>query len=308
MKRWFLDHGAETDIFHSHGLWMMPNVYAAVPSLVHGGHYIVSPRGTLSEVALKFSPHAKKLFWLTHQKRALNRACVLHATSEDEYLDIRRAGLTQPVAVIQNGIDVPRVSGGQHRKRENTLLYLGRIHPKKGLELAIRVWGQLCREFHDWTFRIVGRGAATYITGLKGLCRTTGARRVRFEGPLYGDEKLSAMMSASLSILPTKNENFGMVVAESLACGTPVVTTRGAPWRALVANACGWWVHQDENALEAALREALSLDEKTLSAMGRAGREWMLRDYDWASIAQRMNEVYKWTLLRTAKPECLRID
>jgi glycosyltransferase involved in cell wall biosynthesis len=122
---------------------------------------------------------------------------------------------------------------------------------------------------------------------------------------LYGAAKLAAYRAASLYVLPTHSENFGMTVAEALAAGTPAVVTRGAPWPGLVPERAGWWVDANVAALTACLREALACPDETLAQMGRNGRAWMERDFSWSTIGREMSAVYRWLNGRGEKPSCV---
>lgn len=106
---------------------------------------------------------------------------------------------------------------------------------------------------------------------------TAGRANVRFEGPLFGDEKAAAYAAAALFILPSLHENFGMVVAEALAQGTPVISTVGVPWKGLVAERCGWWVDYGPEALAVAIREDMVLRDEERAQMGARGRDCMRR-------------------------------
>src|ERR1019366_2806156 len=160
---------AETaTIIHMHGLWRMPNVYPASAALRARRHLVLSPRGMLGEAALKFSSYRKQLFWTLAQGSAARAAICLHATSRQEYQDIRAFGLKAPIAIIPNGIHVPpaipkqRPIGG-HR----TVLYLGRLHPKKGLDRLLDAWDQIENRHPDWQLDIVGPIDSDYAQMLK---------------------------------------------------------------------------------------------------------------------------------------------
>jgi glycosyltransferase involved in cell wall biosynthesis len=108
-------------------------------------------------------------------------------------------------------------------------------------------------------------------------------------------------------VLPTRNENFGMTVAEALAAETPVVSTRGAPWAGMQANRCGWWIDFGAEPLAATLRSALAVPADELSAMGRRGRAWMARDFGWTRVAADMAELYAWLLHGGEPPPTVRL-
>ena len=128
------------------------------------------------------------------------------------------------------------------------------------------------------------------------------------EGPIYGDDKRQAFREAELFVLPTLNENFGLVVAEALAEGTPVICTRGAPWQQLEEHGCGWWIDPEVAEIEAALRKSMAMDATALSQMGQAGRSWMERDYTWDRVARMTMEAYRWILKGNEAPSFVQTD
>jgi glycosyltransferase involved in cell wall biosynthesis len=289
-------------VLHSHGLWLMPNIYPARAVRRAGCPWIVSPRGMLGPEALAFSRIRKRAVWALGQGAALREARCFHATSEAEFEDIRRAGLRAPVAIVPNGIDVPETDpkpGGR------TVLYLGRLHPKKGIGTLVAAWSRLAHRHPDWCLKIIGPSEIGHREMLEILIRDLAAPRVTISGPSFGAEKWDAFRGAGLVVLPTLNENFGMVVAEALAAGTPVICTKGAPWHGLATERCGWWIDHGPDAMAAALDTALALPDATRAAMGVRGREWMQRDFGWNGIAARMAEVYRWCLGQGPQPGCV---
>lgn len=292
-------------VLHGHGLWLMPNIYPARAARRHGVPFVVSPRGMLGPEALTFSAKRKKVVWILMQRRALQTAQCFHATSDAEYKDIRRTGLLAPIAVIPNGIDIPL---GPPKPGGRTVLHLGRLHPKKGIDRLVAAWAQVAPRHPDWRLRIVGPSEIGCREALERQVRYLGAPRVVFDGPLFGAEKLRAYQQAGLFVLPTLNENFGMVVAEALAAGTPVISTKGAPWQGLETERCGWWVEHGPDAIAAALEEGLALSDAQRAAMGARGRAWMARDFGWDGIAAQMAEVYAWCLGRGQRPSCVVTD
>ena len=127
--------------------------------------------------------------------------------------------------------------------------------------------------------------------------------RVSVEPPVYGAGRLAAYRAADLFILPTLNENFAMTVAESLAAGTPVISTKGAPWPGLETEGCGWWIEHGGAAMTAALTAALVLPDAELAAMGARGRAWMTRDFGWEAIGRRMLAAYEWAAGAGERPK-----
>ncbi|WP_292514719.1 glycosyltransferase [Mesorhizobium sp.] len=300
-----LDQSASSGaILHSHGLWLMPNVYPGWSAARHGWPLIVSPRGMLGEAALAFSYYKKRAFWAIAQKRALYPAACFHATSLQECLEIRAFGLTAPVAIIPNGIDLPLlVERPKMVEGTRTVLCLSRIHPKKGIDRLIEAWAQIEGAHGDWQLRIVGPSEKGTREGLERRCRALGLARVVFEDAAFGEAKQEAYQDADLFVLPTLNENFGMVVAEALANATPVICTVGAPWKGLAEHRCGWWIDHGVEPLSAALKTAMAMPRRSLDVMGSRGRAWMERDFSWGKIASNMAHVYRWCVKCDEQPD-----
>jgi glycosyltransferase involved in cell wall biosynthesis len=295
----------DVDVMHTHGLWLMPNISPAQIARRAGKAFVLSPRGMLGAAALRFSRRRKQLVWALMQKQAAASAAMLHATSHEECEEIRAMGLVNPVAVIPNGIDVPplsRPAPGAVR----TVLSLGRVHPKKGLDRLIRAWSQLGPEAEGWRLRIVGPSEGGCADDLRALTHALGLQTVVVENSLFGEAKLAAYREADLFALPTLNENFAMTVAEALAAGTPVISTKGAPWAGLEVEGCGWWVDHGEAAMAAALTNAMMRPREDLAAMGERGRAWMQRDFSWDRIGRDMLEAYRWIRLGGDRPATVR--
>lgn len=291
----------EVDIVHNHSLWSMANVAAGW--VVPGRHakLVTSPRGTLSAWALANSASVKRALWPL-QSRALRRADLLHATSEVERDEIRALGLGLPVAVIPNGIDIP-MPPERSLDGPKTLLFLSRIHPKKGIDRLLQAWQVLAPEFTDWRLVIAGRGEPGHVDEVTGLATTLQLPRVEFPGAVYGAAKSQLYGAADLFVLPTHSENFGMVVAEALAHGCPAVVSTGAPWAGLQTQRCGWWVDLDQQSLAEVLSSAMALPQASRAAMGQRGRQWMQRDFSWESVSAQMADAYQWLLGRGPRPD-----
>lgn len=126
--------------------------------------------------------------------------------------------------------------------------------------------------------------------------------RVSWLGAVHGDEKRRVFSEASLYVLPTRGENFGVTIAEALGHGLPVIVTKAAPWSEVSVRGCGWWVETDSMSPIEALQHALSSSESELRAMGDRGREWMQSSFSWESVAARMIEAYQWALEGGTRP------
>jgi glycosyltransferase involved in cell wall biosynthesis len=282
------------DVVHSHGLWMMPNIYPAWAAAAAGRPLVVSPRGTLSAVARARSRGRKALVWRMGQRRAVLQAACLHATSEQEYADIRACGLSAPVAVIPNGVDLPAARQARAPSDHRRLLYLGRIHPIKGLPDLLRAWAPLSARHPDWELRLVGPDCDGHLAQLHRLAQELKLQRIAFAPAAYGEAKTAEYHAADAYVLPSHSENFAMSVAEALGHGLPVVATTGTPWAALAAKKAGWWTPATAAGLEHALGELMSLQAGALERMGERGRAWMANDFSWAQVGAQMEGAYRW--------------
>jgi glycosyltransferase involved in cell wall biosynthesis len=269
---------------------------------------VVSPRGTLSSWALGRNAVQKKIFWRWIQEPALRVAACFHATAKSEYEDIRRLGFRQPVGILPNGIDIPPLNQRTNNGRRRQLLFLGRIHPIKGVEVLLRAWQAVARRFPEWELRVVGPEEGGYLARMQALAAQLRLERIEFAGPVFGEDKLRAYRQANLFVLATYSENFGMTVAEALAAGTPAVVTQGAPWSGLVEQGAGWWIEIGLDPLVASLEQALSTSPQRLEEMGRAGHEWMQRDFSWERIGAQFLATYGWLLNGGEPPPCVRLD
>jgi glycosyltransferase involved in cell wall biosynthesis len=267
---------------------------------------IISPRGMASPWAIRHKAWKKRLAWWLYQRRDMLAAKAFHVTSAAEAESLRQLGFSQPVALIPNGVDLPDVSPPPpERHRQRTLLFLGRIHPCKGLLDLVEAWARL--RLPGWRLLIVGPDEGGHCAEVQAAVR---ARQLgdafTFLPPVDGPAKGKLYRSADVFVSPTLAESFGLTIAEALSFGLPVITTRGAPWPELQTRGCGWWVKRGVDALTAALGEATSLADAERQAMGERGRKLIAERYSWDGIAAQMHAVYDWTLGRGPKPACVQ--
>lgn len=301
---------ARAEIVHNHSLWSFPNMAAGLATHSGGATLVTSPRGTLAPAARSRS-HLKKSIFKPLQWPAISRAACLHATSPMECQDIREFGLKHPVAVIPNGIDLPWLDAtdiAASPQQSRRMLFLGRLHPIKGIEFLLSAWQALQDAHPEWELVIAGKGDPAYVQSLYDMAKQLKLKRASFPGPVYGQAKTSLYRSAELFVLPTQTENFGMAIAEAQAHRVPVITTKGAPWPGLVTNRSGWWVERTQGNITAALDEAVRTDQASLREMGLRGREWMQADFDWTSVAQQMSAVYRWLRDGGERPPCVALN
>ncbi|MGB3541863.1 glycosyltransferase, partial [Rubrivirga sp.] len=269
---------------------------------------VVTTRGMLEPWARRHRRLKKAVAWRLYQRRDLASAAVLHATAESEAESLRSVGLRAPIAVIPNGVDVP-AQVAPHDRSPGTprrALFLSRVHPKKGLPQFLEVWSQVRPA--GWELLIAGPDEDGHRADLEAQAARLGLTEVRFRGSVPDSEKWNLYRSADLFVLPTYSENFGVVVAEALASGVPVVTTTGTPWSDLRDHGCGWWVAPDARPLRDALEDAVALEDAARAGMGTRGRALVSARYGWPQISAQMADVYAWTLGHAPRPSTVHTD
>ncbi len=289
---------------HVHGLWTMPTVYPSWATTRTPCAVVMSPHGMLEPWARNWHSIRKDAFSFALQRRALDRVDLFHATADSEADSIRDAGFTAPIAVVPIGVDIPNLSHDRPTSEQRRALYLGRLHPKKNVEALIEAWTAVSSRHPEWTLTIAGPGEPSYEAELHRL--VAASSRIEMTGPAYGAAKVELLSTADLFVLPSHSENFGIVVAEALSYGVPVIATVGTPWQGLVAEGCGWWTEPTAEALSAALDESMNLDHETLDAMGLRGRRWVEREFSWTVIAGMMTDAYRWTQRGGTVPDFVR--
>lgn len=331
MFRGFRAAAKTSDIIHVNGVWQLADVY---PSRAVRGtkcKVVYCPRGGLSRAALwRGKTFVKRLMWhFGGQRRALREAAMFHAASQKEAEEIRALGFTQPIAVVPNGIDLPNVVHRPFAAANRRLVFFGRLHPTKAADHLVAAWGRVAAEFPEWSVEIAGPDCGVRPQ-LEAMIEERKIPRIRFVGELKGPTKYEFLANADLYVLPSLTENFGITIAEALACGTPVVASKGCPWPGVLGEGegkrrreeakdegegegrgekakgegrCGWWIGVGAEALERCLREALKTSPEELEAMGRIGRAWMERDFTWAGVGRKMRDAYRWLIQGGEKPE-----
>ena len=279
------------DIIHVNCCWMPGSALSQKWAQAKGYKVVLSPHGMLEPWIMQRHYWTKKLpALLLYQKAAVKKADFLHATAESEKDNLLKLGWNNRISVVANGVDVGNIEMKSSWERTGKILFLSRVHPKKGLEFLIEAMSRINGELQCL---IAGEGEEEYIESLKALTLKKGmANRVLFLGGIYGNSKWKYFKDADVFVLPTFSENFGIVVAEALASGTPVITTTGTPWNELNTEHCGWWIDIGINALVGALNEFLSLSEEELEAMGRNGRCLVEERYSTSKIAKDMLNLY----------------
>lgn len=286
------------DVLHDNGIWLPHNHQLAVLAAQRHVPRVVSTRGMLEPWAFRHKRLKKWLAWQLYQWRDLQRAQLLHATAAQEARNLEGFGLGVPVLMIPNGVDLPDIEPGKaaarkaRKARQQTALFLGRIYPVKGLPMLVEAWARVRPE--GWRLQIAGPDEAGHRAEIERVVSAAGLNGVvSFLGPIEGEAKSGAYSNADLFILPSYSESFGMAVAEALAHGLPVLTTKGAPWPELAARGCGWSVAPTVEGIARGLCQSTSQDPAALRAMGARGRAWVAADFGWDAVANRFLDAYE---------------
>lgn len=278
------------DVIHTHVQWMFPIWWAAHVARKLGKKLVMMPRGSFAPERLKLSAWKKRLVgWI--DRRYAKCADSVWATSSDEADAIRAYVPGSNVETFPIGLDVERYSVSKQNGK--TLLYLSRISPIKGLDLLATSWQRLGVS-HGWRLVVAGPDDRGYTEEIKNVfAAKCESGSYEFRGPVYGDDKLKLLSEVDAFILPTRNENWGIAVAEAMASGLPVICTKGAPWQCLETAHAGWWTGVCVEGLEKALEDLCSMSAADRLKMGANARRWVEENLDWSAIGEKMCEAYK---------------
>ena len=287
------------DCVHIHGTWTILFAFACKWALTKKISIVVSPHGCLEPWAFRHKLWKKKIAFYLYQKWIFSKSSLLFATAKDELVSIRSLGIETPVAIIPIGVDLP----GEILPIASEIkkfLFISRIHPIKGLPNLVSAWAKVRRD--NWRLIIAGPDECGHLKEVRKQIDALGLTEdFEFHGMVTGTDKSRLFSEADVFILPTHSENFGIVIAEALSYGLPVITTRAAPWKDLEAYSCGWWVDSSASGLEYALLKAMDSTPELLSEMGFRAKKLIEEKYSWGSIGESANQAYKWALDQNKK-------
>lgn len=299
-------------LVHIHGIWHPLCHWASREARRRRIPTVLQPRGMLEPWALAWRSWKKRIALTVYQRRDLESASVLFATAEQEAEGFRQFGLRQPISVIPNGVQLEFPAGSRSRGElvdssgPRKALFLGRIHTVKNLTSLLEAWASV--DSQGWILQLAGPDEGGHLAKTRQRISTLGLQdHVQYLGSVNDEQKSALYEAADLFILPSFSENFGVVVAEALAHGLPVITTRGTPWQGLEQHGCGWWVEPTVDGLSAALRDALTRDRAQLQNMGVRAQAYV-HQFDWQAIACQTLDVYRWILGQGERPSCVILE
>lgn len=279
------------DVVHLTAVYSFPTIPTLIACRAQGKPLVWSPRGALQRWEGSRRTAAKS-FWERLCLTIIPSQLVLHVTSEEEAYESTGRLHGVKTRVVPNGVTIPEQVRCVPDGKGLRLLYLGRLDTKKGLEVLLEACG-IVRDRGEVKFHltIAGSGEDRYIASLRRRIGDLGiAELISMPGWLDDTQKKKLFEEVDILVMPSRTENFGMVAAEALAHGVPVIASHGTPWRRLEEVGCGLWVSNDAESLATAIQNVSHMPHRE---MGERGREWMTREFAWAGVARRMVEVYR---------------
>ena len=291
-------------VIHVHGLWD-PKVLLLSLFLKNKGDVCIhSTHGMMSSFSFNYKRLKKVCFHFLFQSPIIKKYEIHVSNSEYELSDLRLNFPSNRLITIPNGVDQVSQSFDLSSQR-SSILYFGRIHPKKNVHVLVAGFGLAQRSVSNLALHIVGDGDPKYISDLQELVNKNGIQNVTFSPAVDYERRFDVFRDALVTALPSENENFGLVVAESLACGVPVIVSANMPWDDVVTRGCGWIVETTPESISDVLVEISQKSEDDLSGMGRIGAEWIKHEFAWQNINHRIVQLYRESLSNSARSDLL---
>jgi glycosyltransferase involved in cell wall biosynthesis len=294
-------------LIHDHGIWLPNNFCVAKLASRWQVPRVISVHGMLEPWAWEYKAWKKRIAWKLFQQRDLSMANALHATSEAEAQRLKSIFPFVPIAHIPLGVEMlPQGLTGKRLDEKDgrrQALFLSRLHEKKGLLNLVEAWYRVSP--NNWKLTIAGPDENGYSRIVEEKISDLKLNNVELIGPVRGLEKWRLLHNADLFVLPTFSENFGIVIPEALSAGTPVITTKAAPWSELTTRRCGWWIDTGVEPLVDALHGAMAMPSAQLAEVGLRGQYLVQEKYTWPRVAEQMRGVYQWLLGQGPQPSCV---
>jgi glycosyltransferase involved in cell wall biosynthesis len=305
------------DLLHLHGLWMYPSVASLRVSRRGKLASVVSPHGMLDPWAVRNSGWKKKLAMRFYEGAHLRAAACLQALCESEAASLRTLGLRNPIAWIPLGVELPPPAATERHNEDNdfapgrkALLFLGRLHPKKGLANLLRAWA-ICQktqpEAAHWNLVVAGwdqGGHEGLLKRMVGELGITGS--VQFPGPLFDGRKDRALRSAQAFVLPSFSEGLPVAALEAWAWRLPILMTPQCNLPEGFTEGAAIQAEPDVGFLIEGLQVLFSMNASDREEMGARGRRLVEQRFSWNNVAKQTTEVYRWVLGGGPRPDCVQ--
>jgi glycosyltransferase involved in cell wall biosynthesis len=296
------------DIVHVHGLLNPISSGAAKAALAGGVPVVIGPFGTMSRYTFAHRRTiAKRMYFRAVDAPNLRRAAGLHFTTAAERDEARWHGIdfgTRAHVVPPPYRDV-QPAGARSASGAPTVLFLGRLHPVKGVDILLDAWPAVRARHPGARLIVAGQGTPHYEAELRSLAAALGAdaSSVEFPGFVRGAEKMASLAAASVCVLPSLHENFGISVLDSVAAGVPIVVTPGvqlAPW--VARREAGLIAERTASAIADAVGEALG-DAALRERVARCGAALVDADFAPRTIAPALRAMYDAALAHDRRTE-----
>jgi glycosyltransferase involved in cell wall biosynthesis len=286
-------HNLKVDLVHVYGIWSFLNTLVCFFVILKKIPLIISPQGMLEPWSLSQKFFKKKLFFLLFWKKIFQKAELIIFASEQEYKNFLKLKIKKKFnyKIIPNGfyLGVSNKKYKVYKRNKKNLLFLSRLHPKKGVSELIKVFQEL--KFKDWKLLIVGSGEKEYVRKLKIQAKSNLNKNILFYGFKSGQEKNDIYKKSDIFVLPSYSENFGIVVPEALSFGLPVITTTDTPWSVLKNKNCGWLINMNEKNLKSCLNSVLRSSNSKLNIMSKNAIKLSM-EFHWSKISKDLNKSY----------------
>lgn len=310
-------HDANPDLVHLHAMWMYTSVASLTWSRRTHRPHIVTINGMLDPWAVNNSGWKKKIAGWAYENANLREAACLQVNTRGELQSVRDYGIDTPACIIPNGVDIP--DGPPDCRppwddvidpEQNVLLFLGRLHPKKGLTELFQAWKEWRSEGSDvaseWGLAVIGWDDGGHEEKLRTQVRESGlADSVHFLGSRFGEEKAAAFSHADAFVLPSYSEGFPMAVLEAWSYGLPVLKTPPCNIPEGFEEGAALKIEPDVESIIEGLNELLSGSADRRRQMGERGRALVERKFTWDQVARSMRAVYRWVLDDAPAPDCV---
>ena len=299
----WLDAQDPFDVVSLHGVWEVMNANAAAYARARRARILLTPQGMLDSWALRRSSWKKRLARTFYADGVLRNADCFHVFSRAEAEAVRQLGLHGPIAVIPNGVELPSLIERAVPATElRNLLFLGRLHEKKGIAELVQAWGQVAAgELRSWRLLIAGPDEQGQRRALGRMA--AGVPRLEFVGEVHGQAKNALWRKADAFILPSRSEGFPMAVLEAWSYGLPVLMTDACNIPEGFAAGAALSIAPTTESIVTGLRALAGHSRRELREMGARGRNLVEQDYSWSRVAKDLQEVYAWLCASGRRPD-----
>lgn len=295
------------NIIFSNNLWNYPAFLSSSIAKTKSIRHVVSIRGSLYPWSLSQGKLRKKIAWFLFQKKSLQSASLVHVTCADEYNAVRELGITSPIAIVPHGINYddyqklpPKQVCFEHLnlcKEKKYVLFMSRLHKKKGLDILLDVWVELVKYFPNWCLLVAGPDYSNYTQKINAIVsKNRIPDNIKVLGMLTGYDKQAVLGASNIFTLPSYTENFGVVIGEAMAAGLPTITTTGVPWSEINSWNCGQQIELSNENLFNSMKSIMGQDDNSLNIMSKNAKSLIKNNYSWSTQAEKFGQALNYVV------------